>query len=668
MKLKNIYTKIFCAAVMSAAAVSCDFLDVAPPKRADLTDGMKNKSMVENWIFGGYSYIAENDPVIFSRYEGSTDEYVTPDLWSEHDRQKVAYGLLNASNVNDYTWRATYGSIGNVHLFLRELEAQNPEFLTESDKNLYRAHGHFLKAYYYFKLLSMFGPFAIVDEYMPTDTPRDQFPGRSHFDYCVDYIISELDAACSYDEFPSGYALDETYGRGNRTVCAAIKSRLLLYAASPLWNGSFPYPDWKNTTFETPGYGTELVSHKFDIEKWRRAKEAAEDAIEIAKANGREIMDLDDLESINGLYSTVNYDKIYIPGVDTSTPEGEKFLDHVMLMRYLSTSDETTFNHELIFTIVSNSRRTAETALASIPKKVCKKNDGTWQSGYSGISPTLETVEAFYTENGKLPAKDDKFTPEADWLKSANLGSDKTGKDRNMIINLNVNREPRFYAWIAFDGGDVGPLLSNNEPLQINFRSSGAQGFENNSGLRDQCQTGYLNYKFISPAETWSGNFGVDINYDYPSPLYRMSELYLNLAESCAELYMNGEAGELQNALDALNVIRVRAGVPALTAQDCNDDMTIRDWVRAERRIELYAEGHRYYDVRRWCVAEQYLKAGARTGLDSFVSRIENPTFEQLNTRVQVDGSYMWDNRMYLIPLSQDEVYNDPQLVQAPGY
>ena len=68
------------------------------------------------------------------------------------------------------------------------------------------------------------------------------------------------------------------------------------------------------------------------------------------------------------------------------------------------------------------------------------------------------------------------------------------------------------------------------------------------------------------------------------------------------------------------------------------------------------------------CVAEQYLKAGARTGLDSFVSRIENPTFEQLNTRVQVDGSYMWDNRMYLIPLSQDEVYNDPQLVQAPGY
>ena len=247
MKLKNIYTKIFCAAVMSAAAVSCDFLDVAPPKRADLTDGMKNKSMVENWIFGGYSYIAENDPIIFTRYEGSTDEYVTPDLWSEHDRQKVAYGLLNASNVNDYTWRATYGSIGNIHLFLRELESQNPEFLTESDKNLYRAHAHFLKAYYYFKLLSMFGPFAIVDEYMPTDTPRDQFPGRSHFDYCVDYIISELDAACSYDEFPSGYAMDETYGRGNRTVCAAIKSRLLLYAASPLWNGSFPYPDWKNT-------------------------------------------------------------------------------------------------------------------------------------------------------------------------------------------------------------------------------------------------------------------------------------------------------------------------------------------------------------------------------------------------------------------------------------
>ena len=78
--------------------------------------------------------------------------------------------------------------------------------------------------------------------------------------------------------------------------------------------------------------------------------------------------------------------------------------------------------------------------------------------------------------------------------------------------------------------------------------------------------------------------------------------MYLNLAEACAELYMNGDGSELQNALDAVNVIRERAGIPLLTAADCGDgegQMSIRDWVRNERRIELCFEQLRYFDTRR---------------------------------------------------------------------
>ena len=652
---------ILLASFAALTCVSCDFLDVAPAKRADLSDAMKNKSAVENWVYGNYETVVITNPVLFSNYEGSADEYVTPDAWTEHARQAVAYGKVNATNMSDDYWKRLYGAIGNIHLFLRELENQNPSFLTEDDKALYVANTHFLKGYYYFRILSLFGPCPKVDAYQPTDTPKEEFPGRYHFDYMVDYICEQLDLASDTPQFPAGYTLDESYGRGNKTVCAALKSRLLLYAASPLWNGEFPYPSWSNTSFETPGYGKELVSKEFSLDKWRRAKTAAEEAIKIATTDGaRKLMDISDIESMMS-NDKLTPEDLYIPesmfeGDDAAKKE---FLQRVMLMRYVSASDEVIGNHELIFTI--NNDATSTVSYASLPRNIYKNNNGEWYSGYCGISPTLEMVESFYTVNGKLPEKDPDFTPESQWLTSANI------EGREDIIKLNVDREPRFYAWILYDGCDVGPVLANGEPLRLDLKSTDKSGYVNNPSLRDQNQTGYLNNKFTPPSTRFTGNS--NRVQCYPAPLIRLAELYLNLAECCAELYMNtGDAAELDEALVNLNIIRRRAGVPELSAEDCTEDMTIRDWVRAERKIELFMEGHRYYDLRRWCIAEDHLKEGARTGLNSFVGRITNPTFSQFNQRVEVDGDYCWYDRMYLLPLYQNEVYNNPQMVQAPGY
>lgn len=660
---------ILLASLAVLACTSCNFLDVAPAKRADLSDAMKNKSAVENWAFGNYETVHVTNPIAFTNYEGSTDEYVTPDAWNEHNRQTVAYGKLNATNISDEYWRRFYGSIGNVHLFLRELENQNPPFLTEDDKALYVANSNFLKGYYYFKALSLFGPCPKVDSYQPTDTPKEEFPGRYHFDYMVDYVCDLLDLAMNTPQFPAGYTLDETYGRGNKTVCAALKSRMLLYAASPLWNGDFPYPSWSNTSFETPGYGKELVSKEFSLDKWVRAKEAAEEAIKIATTEGqRKLMDIADIKSM------IDNDKLkpedlYIPESMFESEEGEEgeentaarqeFLQRVMLMRYVAASDEEMGNKELIFTV--NNQTTSDIAFASLPRNVIENNNGEWFSGFCGISPTLEMVEAFYTVNGKLPAKDPDFPDESQWLTSANI------PDRTDIIKLNVNREPRFYAWILYDGCDVGPVLVDGKPLTLDLKRTDKSGYDSKPSLRDQNQTGYLNNKFTPVDTRWTGNSN-SVDY-FPAPLIRLAELYLNLAECCAELYMNtGDAAELDEALTNLNIIRRRAGVPELKTADCTEDMTIRDWVRAERRIELFMEGHRYYDLRRWRIADEYLEEGARTGLNSFVSRKPNLTFSEFNQRVEVDGDYCWYDRMYLLPLHQNEVYNNPQMVQAPGY
>lgn len=644
---------------------ACNYLDVAPARKATLEDAMKDKMAVENWIYGCYSAVGGNVnywgiPSDLRSYEGSTDEFAAPDLWNHH-RRVVAYGNINSSNMSNARWRAYYGSIGNVHLFLRELENQNPSFLTEDDKNLYRSHAHFLKGYFYFRLLQMFGPIPLVDSYVSTSTPKKDFPGRSHFDFCVDYIYNELDQA-QQGNLPGAPVVETDYGAGNKTICAALKSRLLLYAASPLWNGAFPSPNWRNTNFEPPGYGKELVSYTFDIKKWERAKTAAEEAIRVATENGFRLMQLDDAELLARRHE-VPMTGCWLPGVDTNTPEGEEFARRVMLMRYVSASDPLDGNKELIMTLrYENSNKcTDENSISGMPRRIIKNGSNQWKGGYAGLCPTLQAVEGFYTVHGKLPIKDKEFTAYDNWLKSAGISG------RPEIINLNVNREPRFYAWISYDGCDIGPKLNNGQPFRVNLRDPEKSGYNPSDAVADQCQTGYISNKWLSPRTTWTtSNQGQD---NFFHPYIRMAELYLNLAECCAELYLaNGDGAELQSAIDNLNIVRKRAGVPELTTGDITADMTIRDWVRAERRIELFLEGHRYYDLRRWVIADQYLAAGVREGLDSFVSRTNNPSIEEFNRRVKVDGDYRWDNKLYLMPVTQTELYANPQMVQAPGY
>ena len=660
------YIKTFALAASVVTLASCDFLDVAPAKRASLEDAFRDKASTEAWMRGCYSQVSDKLAFDIRAYEGSTDEFVIPVKW-DYDNLKVAFCSINASNMPDTYFRHVYGMLGNLHMFEHELYKQRPDFLTEEDYKRYDAHIAFMEAYYHFKLLNWFGPCPIMDHHYGTDVTPDQFPGRSHYDAVVDFICQRLDDA--YPELYEGYALDDTYGLGNKAAAKALKSRVLLYAASPLWNGEFPRPAWRNTNYETPGYGKELVSYTFDLQKWYRAKQAAIEAIDEATnaVNGRKLMQVEDALAIaerQGVPVLPEDGGNYLPLTDTTSFQQYKdFAEHVMLMRYVSASDETMGNKELIFTCFDTSKSIRE----GKPRNIVQDNNGNWVGGWAGLSPTLNMVKMFYTINGKRPADDPKFINESQWLKSAGL------EGRPEIINLNCNREPRFYAWVSFDGCDLGPLLSDGKPFRVNLRASKNEegsGY-NNSTARDLNQTGYLTDKFFAPHTRFTKNsqpFG-GTGYAFPVPLIRLAELYLNLAECCAEIYMNtGDEAELEMALTNLNIIRKRAGVPEVKKEDCTGSTTIRDWVRQERTVELFMEGHRYYDLRRWVECDKYLAAGVRTGLDAFVSKHIDPTIEQFNQEVVVDGTYTWMDRMYLLPIANLELYSNPQMVQAPGY
>lgn len=633
--------QILCCSLllMTASFSSCDYLDVVPPEQAGLPDATKDYDATLRFLYSCYAGIT--NPINYSGVEAAADEWALPPLWNE-GAHRMLYNLNSPQSISDgWRWGSNYYRIiGQCHLFLEQLK--NASELKEEERIEWEAEANMLIAYYHMQVLIQYGPCPINDKYIAMGADPSSYPARSHFDYVTDWIVDRFDEAA---EILPAKREQEKWGRVTSVIAKSLKARLLVYAASPLWNGSFPYPEWKNTKYTTPGYGDELVSTEYKKEKWERAKVACEDAIALATSEGGIALYQDEDH-----YKQESLELPFVPGVNKSTPEGEQFLKKVMLMRYLVTTRVNEGNKEMIWGLADQGNM----VIGSIPHFVIEQNNGSIWGGYSGVAPLLNTsIEYFYTKNGKRPIEDKLFPAKSNWFRSAGV------TERADIITLNVDREPRFYAWFAFDGGDYGSKLADGTPLRIEARNAEKQGFNPAKFNRDNNVTGYFSQKYIMPKLSRSKNVSWN-NESKPRPLYRLAELYLNAAECYAAL--DDQAGMFRN----INIVRERAGVPALTAADITSEKTLTEWVQNERFIELWGEGHRYYDIRRWMIAPQTMGQNMRTGLNAY--GIKNPTFEEFNKPTVIDQPYAWSNRMYLIPVFHNEVYKNPQMVQAPGY
>lgn len=654
---------------MSCCVVSCDYLDVIPPAQAEYEDTMKDAEDVLDFLYTCYGGVPRSHPFSFKSFESGTDELAFPPTYGYY-MQTVQWGTLSpASNPQyggDNIWSSSYNFLGYTHEFLNLIDTTNPIGLKEEEKVLYKAEAKFLEAYYMFKVLEAFGPMAILDKKVDPNISSAELPGRFHFDYCVDYLVKKLDEeAAPY--LPARQ--EESYqGRATSTICKALKARILLYAASPLWNGFFPFADWKNTRFETPGYGFELVSKNHDPQKWQRALTACKEALTAAEDAGYKLFDI---ETANNIAERQGVDLPFIPGREEKTSENITFKERVRMYQYLSTATEADGNNELVWGMrtAGESINGGEEVTVKMPSYVVTRSNGSLFGGNATLAPTLYTVQHFYTENGKLPADDSKFYPESEWYTRFYDGQINTDNSsmpdketvKYDIIKLNTHREARFYAWIVYDGCMYSSKIYDGKgALWINFKNTNTNGY-NNGRSRYYVGTGYLSKKFIDPNMKWFRNGSRQWN---PSkrPFIRMAELYLNLAECYAETSNTAEA------LKNLNIIRNRAGFSNLTEADLTN-MNLKEWIRNERFVELFEEGHRYYDLRRWKLAPEILKAGVSYGLDG---RRINPSFEDFNVPKLIDQPFKWDDKLYLLPVwsrsGLSELYSNPQMVQAPGY
>ncbi len=650
--LKNRFLGITMAMSLMISINSCSYLDVVPVETVDYDDLLVTPVDALEYLYGCYGPIQGDARVIplhiFSLRYGS-DEFVATTT-TNSQFQRLQWNQISGVTAESYEvpWNNYYDAIGYCNLYIRDLTQATIPNLSSTDKEQYLAEAKFLKAYFHYRAMVQFGPIPIMDEIPDMNTAQGALPGRSHFDYCADYVANTCEEAYPY--LPEKYSNAQYYGRATKAMAKMLIAKVRLLAASPLYNGEFPNKSWANKNYETPGYGKELVSFTYQREKWAVARQACIDAITEAEAAGHKLFDLDGSE-VRRLADNIPLPQI--PGVDVNTEEGEEFAKRVMLMRYVPVCGPNEGSTEFIWGMLNIAPNMDN---ASIPHYVITDQQGVNRGGWGWISPTLYTMEHFYTANGKLPEDDSDFYNKQEWFTSAGLSNTD-------IIKLFVNREPRFYASVGFDGDEYSPVIANGSPLILRMRDSNENGYNINAGTNNQSQTGFVNKKFVHPNTRFTGidgNNNLTLGYDHVFSIFRLADLYLMLAECDAHLGEN-----MDEALTYLNKVRSRAGIPTLTTADVTTYDDLLKIVRDERFAELYMEGMRFEDITRYVEGPERMSKSCYYGLNAMV---ENPSFTDFNQPVNIDQSFKWDNRMYLLPIPNSELYSDPQLVQAPYY
>lgn len=512
-----------------------------------------------------------------------------------------ATGTVNPVTVTDDTWNTCYTNIRRCNKFLK-LIGGTP--MDESKKRTYMAEARFLRAWYYYNMLREYGGIPLIgDTLYDAD---DEISGvRNTYEECVDYIISECNAVLA-ENVLSPRTSGSNNGRINEACCYALISRVTLDAASPLHNGS--------------GYGTDetkdlLGYPTYDKERWYTAYNAAKQALSCGDYALYEYHECNDPA---GPEPGWGYYAIFFPADFTN---------------YTSYGDFTYPNGAYQEIILE--QKSAEGV------GICQLLDPPSCGGNKrGGTPYYDLCLSYPMLDGK-PIGESKYTYDP--------------------IYPAQNRDPRFNNSIIYDGSLICNQNNYNYSVTIRQGDNATQDV-----VHTGTPTGFYTRKMLHRKA--SGNWWV--GPPTSRPLIRYAELLLNYAEAANEYYGPDFEETLGSTTlspyEALKLIRRRAGIEAgddgmygLDSDMTQDEM--REAIRLERRIELAFEGFRFYDERRWMIAEdvenqpmhgfEITQNGSSVTSNEFVVR-----------------NHVFRKAMYFFPLPYNEVVKTEGLVQNPYY
>ncbi len=471
--------------------------------------------------------------------------------FNDYNAVIINSGAATPDNVGIFDiWSSTYSIIQNCNIFLSKIDNVPGD---DAWRSRLKGEVTFLRAYGYFKLIRDYGGVPLITT--PFDLNSDFKVSRSTYDECVDFISKQLDTAANLLPLEQSSA---NLGRATKAAALAIKSTVLLYAASPQWNSSN------------------------DVAKWQKAADAA-----------KAVIDLDAFQLYTG-----NYADIF-----------------------------TTQNSELILTHLTNKQYMWD-AFAGVEMFLSPSGFHGWAS----FAPSQNLVDAFGTSDGKeITDPTSGYNPQ----------------------NPYVKRDPRFSADIVYDGRPYGqPAFCQD---RYNVGSTNAAefyegGLDSPQGW-DTWNNSVTRYAFRKYCDT-TFNFNTETQTNKFWIISRLAEIYLNYAE--AEFYLGHEDVTRQY----LDLIRHRAGI---TTNLTETGAALETRLRNERQVELCLEGDRYYDVRRWKIADiTENKPLMGVVINKNTNGTKTYNYTQVQTRV-------FNPQNYLLPIPRDEI-NRSALTQNPGY
>lgn len=630
--MKTFKLVIFILGIILSFNSCSDFLDQIPEEKLSEDNLFKSKDDVVKVLTQIYSYY--KNPLSHGDNPGLAADDMDCN-WSDQAPNKKDMGQYSSSASIYNHWNNYYNMIRTSQYFLNGIDLCEDEKLTENERTWWKGEAKFLQAYYYFLLITEYGPVPIIDhiyEGNELNTVLTSGLPRATFDECVDYIDNLLVEAI--DQLDLFYTVSSPERAARASKCAAwfLRSRLWLYAASPLYNG-MQSADGKDYTRVAPKgpNGEPLINSNFDAEKWKKAMDYSQEAINICKSASRGLYSVGMSGVENGYtayWKTMNY-----------TRGGDPSIENIFYKQNYSTSD------------------VRQHALPT-----------SW-GGWTGLCPTQSHVDEYFIANGLMPEDDENYKKQTGFV------TYETGGREIKLYKKYMNRDPRFYVNILFPGQYSYAILGNEiESYSTRWAynttqewtdyvwyrpfNDGPDGYQSKSG-RDFTSTGYLNIKFVGKTDNKTAKG------DYAVSVFRYAELLLNFTEAAFEYYAatGGDPLAKEDVFTYWDEIRNRVQVPDVRSAYKKAGITLtvsklRQLIRREREIELAFEGHRYYDNRRWLIGER--EGGEKYGLDVYKNE-SDPAF--WNEKYVFENRY-WDDKMYFMPIPQGEVDKNPLLTQ----
>ena len=527
----------------------------------------------------------EHLPSGYNRINGDFLDAASDDAISINNNEPEIYKLFMGrysavSRLTDMEWGGYYQGIRKANILINNIDVVpfNLTYInalgeTKPLNYTMKAEARFLRAHFYFELVKRYGGVPLIGDNVYVLGDDVQLP-RNTFAQCIDYIVRELDEI--KDDLRSLPMADATEfaHAPTKEACLAMKARVLLYAASPLFN-------------EKPlEAGNELIGyHSYDSGRWNLAAQAAKDLIDQYGPKGKGTLNL-----------AQDYRNIFVDFYGGNNPE-------------------------LIFFRPVGKNKSIETANGPL--------------GFSGNSlgngntnPTQNLVESFLMKDG---------------TKYVSTSVDDPFK----------NRDPRLDFTILHHGSR---WLNTTLDTQVG-------GTHNPSGAQ-YSRTCYYMAKFMKDYQT-SSNYEDNIHLWV---MYRYGEVLLNYAEALNEVALAGGTIDNKEVLNSLIQLRKRAGIEpgnenyyGLPAPQNYDAAEMREIIRNERRIEMAFEEQRYWDIRRWRIAEDIFKEPLK-GLN--IQVVGNKTiYNEVNVL-----SAEFDTKRYFYPIPYSEVIKNGNMIQNPNW